>query len=155
MILSASRTLPQVFAFMFADILSIDAGYLTGQDNYRATDYSEYLEIMKSRAEYDILFDNYTKYDTLLDQFGYRKVCVVQDSDHSRFYLRHRGQTAGIPEEELDRLIEDVTRYIKKKLSIIMEEWRTPELDHIDFDTIDLDEIVQNNPDAVRKLTKD
>ena len=155
MIIKGRRSLSQDYAFKFADILKIDPGYLTGIDNYRAKNYSEYLELMDDRKVYKEAHSAYTKYDSILDPFGFKVVSLVIDSANSSYGLSHRGKIAIVSGEKMDRFQEEIKQYIKKKLDMLMLENHVPELDNVDFSTIELTEMVKANPGIIREVKSD
>ena len=120
-IIKKKRPLPQEFAIKFADVLNVDPGYLLGFDEYKASNYSEYLKMRKHEEDVQLSFSEFDKVNLLMHLSGYS----VEESagwvnQKPDYVITANDKTVEIPASAMDKAIEDINLYIKMRIDYLV-----------------------------------
>lgn len=122
-IIHAKRSLVPYHANIFSSALEIEPGYLLGSDDFRASDYSEFVDFYGSG--YKKTDAAFRKYDYLLNMIGYKVIGMTQINDTVIDYdILHRDITACIPKEQVEQFVDDVKKYMRLRIAPLMELYK-------------------------------
>lgn len=124
-ILSGQRSLPRDYAEDFADLLSIDIGYLLGSDGFRAENYEEFLGIEEDKKDIKELQQAIDRFNYYLSPNGYSVIGASGDSDtkeYESFSLKHGNDYCWVDAEDMERFVENVSNYISRSIDILILE---------------------------------
>lgn len=127
LIKNGKRPISPSNAYLFAECLKIDSGYLLGKDDFRAESYQDYLEKEESNRQVKKVAQQMSKYDYLLEPYGYYvRSCLADGPDGTNtttYQIQHNDQMAHIPDKEMKKFKKDVDDFIRLKMDALMDKY--------------------------------
>ena len=122
MIISGLRSIPPEFIGKFSEVLDIDPGYLTGIDDLKASDYSEYLKLQGRSEEINEQLSTFMAYYNILAFAGYSIEHAAGWEDQEPDYnISRRGKSATISTDQLEQALDDIRKYMKKRIEPLLD----------------------------------
>lgn len=129
------RRITEQNAFIFADLLGIEAGYLLGKDGFSASSYEEYLSFMddleKQKADLEkwkeqIRADksHYHKYDAYLKSCGYEVIDMecTQEGRPTKYKIASSGTEKWISVKDMEKFRKAINEQIQLRMGALMDK---------------------------------
>lgn len=125
------RAISSQNAFLFAECLGIDSGYLLGKDNFIAQSYEEYLSIIGSKEKWKEQLQSdraeLHKYDGYLHPCGYKVIEATfnPEGKPTEYRIAHNGNEAMISVSEMQKFKKAIDEQIQLRMKALMDKYKT------------------------------
>ena len=114
-------------AYLFAEFLGVDSGYLLGKDFWLAQSYDEYQGIVndmeKQLKQQEADLEKLHLYDNYLKPCGYKVDMTINlDGGPPSYKIIGKGKTVVFSEDEMKKFKREIDKYIKLKMDALMLE---------------------------------